>query len=60
MSEAPPNSDRNGGEAEYDLEKQFGYKRAVAAVYLLMMIAVAVTLFSLYVALTGTGGFPGK
>ncbi|MBF8267267.1 MAG: hypothetical protein HW388_775 [Dehalococcoidia bacterium] len=43
-----------------DPTKEFGYKRAVAAVYLEIVIAVAVTIFSLYMALTGTGGFPGK
>ena len=44
----------------HDPTKEFGYKRAVTAVYLEMVIAVAVTIFSLYMALTGTGGFPGK
>lgn len=41
-------------------EYEPGYYRAVKFVYLEMLIAVGVTLFSLYMALTGTGGFPGK
>ena len=54
--------EEHGQENEFgnDPTKEFGYKRAVAAVYLEMVIAVGVTIFSLYMALTGTGGFPGK
>ena len=40
-----------------DPTKEFGYNRALVAVYLEMFTAIAVTVFSLYMALTGTGGF---
>ena len=60
MNEELSDLDGTGGETEYDPEKQAGHRRAVWAVYLEMGTAIAVTLFSLYVALTGTGGFPGK
>lgn len=40
-----------------DPTQEFGYKRALVAVYLEMVTAIAVTIFSLYMALTGTGGF---
>lgn len=36
------------------------YKWGVGFQYLELIIAIAVTLFSLYMALSGTGGFPGK
>lgn len=48
-----------GQEHEFggDPTREFGYTRALVAVYLEMFVAVAVTIFSLYMALTGTGGF---
>lgn len=63
MSETPQTSEWETGhspEEEYDPTKEFGYKRGIIAVYIEILIAVGVTLFSLYVALTGAGGFPGK
>lgn len=36
------------------------YRFGVAFQYMELLIAVGVTLFSLYMALSGTGGFPGK
>jgi hypothetical protein len=36
------------------------YKWGVITLYGEMLIAVLVTLYSLYMAFTGTGGFPGK
>ena len=41
--------------------KQDGwYKYGVAILYLEMAIALAVSAYSLYMAFTGKGGFPGK
>ena len=36
------------------------YKWGVLFLYIEMLAAVGVTVFSLYMAFTGTGGFPGK
>jgi len=36
------------------------YKYGVFVLYLQMAIAIAVCAYSLYMAFTGTGGFPGK
>ena len=36
------------------------YKWGVAFLYLEMAIAVGVSIYSLYMAFTGSGGFPGK
>jgi len=36
------------------------YKWGVAFLYLEMFIAIGVSIFSLYMAFTGKGGFPGK
>jgi hypothetical protein len=36
------------------------YKYGVAALFLEMLIAIAVSAYSLYITFHGTGGFPGK
>ncbi|MFQ5442725.1 MAG: hypothetical protein ACE5EB_08395 [Thermodesulfobacteriota bacterium] len=47
---------RHGEEAEYEP----WYKWGVIFLYIEMIIAVGVSIYSLYMAFTGTGGFPGK
>lgn len=41
-------------------EVETWYKWGVLVLYLEMGLAIAVTLYSLYMAFTGSGGFPGK
>lgn len=48
-----------GGEVDDDYEFEPWYKWGVRVLYLEMLIAIAVTLFSLYMALTGSGGGVG-
>ncbi len=36
------------------------YKWGVVILYIEMIIAILVTLYSLYMSFTGSGGFPGK
>lgn len=44
-----------------DAEKSAGwYRYGVIFLYLEMFIAIAVSVYSLYMAFTGKGGFPGK
>lgn len=44
------------GGMDEDFEYEPWYKWGVRVLYLEMLIAIAVTLFSLYMALTGSGG----
>lgn len=43
-----------------DPTKEPGYKRALVAVFLEVATAIAVTIFSLYMALTGNGGITAR
>ncbi len=45
---------------EGDLQYEPWYKWGVFFLYVEMFIAIAVSIYSLYMAFTGTGGFPGK
>ncbi len=51
-----------GRSRKHDGDKEYEpwYKYGVMFIYLEMFIAVAVSIYSLYMAFTGTGGFPGK
>jgi hypothetical protein len=42
------------------IEYEPWYKWGVLFLYVEMFIAIAVSVYSLYMAFTGTGGFPGK
>jgi len=43
-----------------NIEYEPWYKWGVMFLYLEMLIAIAVSIYSLYMAFSGKGGFPGK
>lgn len=43
-----------------DIQYEPWYKWGVLFLYIEMLIAVGVSVYSLYMALSGKGGFPGK
>ncbi|MEE9583849.1 MAG: hypothetical protein V3W51_00055 [Candidatus Brocadiales bacterium] len=51
-----------GGATKRDKNYEYEpwYKYGVMFLYLEMFIAIVVSIYSLYMAFTGTGGFPGK
>ena len=51
---------KNKFEEKEEHPREPWYKWGVIILYAEMTIAVLVTLYSLYMAFTGTGGFPGK
>ncbi len=43
-----------------DIQYEPWYKWGVLFLYIEMLIAIGVSIYSLYMAFTGRGGFPGK
>ena len=51
---------RRSIDADSDYKYEPWYKYGITFLYFEMLIALGVSIFSLYMAFTGKGGFPGK